>query len=299
MAFIHTFREIELMLRHRGAFGAVLGTHHPPIDVDGARLSMSRYTIPARLARARDRTLPLGAILALFDEISTLNLVAVDRGRRPGVSVALSAWRAARAPLPRAGATVAIESRVERCGRTLGFCEVALRDAESGAELARGRHVKFLPMGAVFDVMTRPALLPLALRALAAREPAGARRAADDAAAAMSSIDDAVPLEALEALDGRAARARLARAPALCNPMGSLHGGALCVAAEAVAASARARAAEPRFMSASFLAAGRGALTVAAREVTPAVAEVDVTTADGKRAFEAQLVWGEGEGADR
>ena len=44
------------------------------------------------------------------------------------------------------------------------------------------------------------------------------------------------------------------------------------------------------------LAAGRGALTVAAREVAPAVAEVDVTTADGKRAFEAQLVWGEGEG---
>ena len=169
MAFIHTFREIELMLRHRGAFGAVLGTHHPPIDVDGARLSMSRYTIPARLARARDQTLPLGAILALFDEVSTLNLVAVDRGRRPGVSVALSAWRAARAPLPRAGAVVAIESRVERCGRTLGFCEVALRDAESGAELARGRHVKFLPMGAVFDVMTRPALLPLALRVLVSR----------------------------------------------------------------------------------------------------------------------------------
>ena len=111
--FVEPFRALELALRHRGSFGAILGTHQPgaTLEIAGDRLSLRGFVVPPRLAGASDGRLTLGAALALFDEVSTLNLCAVDRGRRPGVSVSLSAWRTAR--LPPAGATT--EAQAAQC----------------------------------------------------------------------------------------------------------------------------------------------------------------------------------------
>lgn len=93
------------------------------------------------------------AVLALFDDLSTLSLVAKDRTFRPGVSVQLSAEMLQ--PIS-ANSDVVVRTRADKIGKMLGFSSIEMwsaetQDAKTPILLARGRHIKFLPMGWLWD----------------------------------------------------------------------------------------------------------------------------------------------------
>mmetsp|Transcript_27574 Transcript_27574/g.46624 ORF Transcript_27574/g.46624 Transcript_27574/m.46624 type:complete len:364 (+) Transcript_27574:249-1340(+) len=213
-------------------------------------------------------TMGVGAVLAVFDELSTYALMLQDAKARPGVSVHLSAELLSDVP---AHSTVLIESCALKVGRSLGFCEVEMRDSD-GQLVARGRHVKYLPMGRLWEVLASPWLLPHVVkgysRLVAAREQGGGVMGwlaqavlgekktqppllSDTTGAVYKSLALRPPehkseqqQEEEEASDepaaewstlSRAPRYYLPNAASLSNLGGSLHGGAVAMAAELAA----------------------------------------------------------------
>ena len=85
-------------------------------------------------------TLHGGAIATLVDIAGTLALMTSDAESRPGVTTDLTVSYLSAAPL---GDVVLAEARTLKAGRTLGFVEVAIRNAE-GKLLAQGRMTKFM-----------------------------------------------------------------------------------------------------------------------------------------------------------
>ena len=59
-----------------------------------------------------------------------------------------------------AGTDLVIESDAVKVGASLGFCEVEVRHGDSDKLLARGSHIKYLPMGRVWNVLMHPVVLP-------------------------------------------------------------------------------------------------------------------------------------------
>ena len=257
----------------KGRFGEVLrmSLRDAHVELDGASCAVRDYVVPARLATPERGALDLGAVLALFDEVSSFGVIAADATHRWGVSVSLGATRLS--ALPRAGDTVTVASTAVRLGRNLGFCDCALRAAD-GAVLARGRHTKFLPTGIRgWDALMAPPLRPLFLSYV---ERLGEKDAAPADLGAMAHVDDAVPLDGSTLRPG----------PLLSNPMGMPHGGALCISASRAAA----RGDDPRSMHAEFLASRQGALDVAATATSATTAEV-VLSSGSARVFQASLAW--------
>lgn len=99
-----------------------------------------------------DLIMSTSAVLALFDDLSTVSLVAKDRTFRPGVSVQLSAEVLQSISVNN---EVLIRTRADKIGKMLGFSSIEMWSAaippEAPVLLARGRHIKFLPMGWLWD----------------------------------------------------------------------------------------------------------------------------------------------------
>ena len=76
------------------SFSYVLGTRTANIIPKGLREPHCfAYKIPNRLCKLDDKSnsvLPIGPIMALFDELSSFGFMAKDESRRGGVSVYLS-----------------------------------------------------------------------------------------------------------------------------------------------------------------------------------------------------------------
>ena len=106
--------------------------------------------------------LSTAAILALFDEISTYSMAVHDRGHRPGVSIHLSS-EVIRPHSMQSGSNIKIMTRVDKIGRTIGFCSLEVLSADNEL-LARGKHIKYLPMGAIFDLLAHPFVFPIVLK---------------------------------------------------------------------------------------------------------------------------------------
>jgi acyl-coenzyme A thioesterase 13 len=85
-------------------------------------------------------TLHGGATSLLVDVVGTMALLTRD-ATRPGVSVELNVSFLAAAKV---GEEVAVQGRVLRTGRTLGYTVVDLRRKADGTLLATGRHTKAL-----------------------------------------------------------------------------------------------------------------------------------------------------------
>jgi hypothetical protein len=97
--------------------------------------------------------------LAVFDELSSYSFVVKDRTCRFGVSVYLSTEILH--PIP-AGRDVLILTKATKIGKTLGFATMEMFDAD-GLLLARGEHIKYLPMGPMWDLMANLVLSPMVL----------------------------------------------------------------------------------------------------------------------------------------
>ena len=277
--------EVENKGRFTDVLGLTLG-RAPPVGVVAAdEVEVRDFVVPARLVLPSSGELGLGAVVALFDEVSTFGIMERDRTHRWGVSVSLSATRHGDEPLPSAGEKVRISSRTVRLGRTLGFCDCAL-ESEDGALLASGRHTKYLPTGIpLWDVLMAPPFRPLFLRYLdwaAASKPSPPP--VDEVLEAMRHVDDAVRVGEGGAFVPDAM---------VGNMAGNAHGGALSIAASRFAAAGRGAAAQqPRSMHCEFLSAvAPGApLSVAATATAATATRVEITRG-ATRVFQAQVAW--------
>lgn len=101
----------------------------------------------------------VSAMLALFDELSTMALFVFDKTRRPGVSVELTTEILR--PIHE-GEVLHVHTIIEKTGKFLAFCTLEVYN-QAGVLVARGSHVKFLPMGWVWDLLAGGWLLPLAI----------------------------------------------------------------------------------------------------------------------------------------
>ena len=97
--------------------------------------------------------------MALFDELSTYHVMLADKTARPGVSIQLSTEIFSKCE---ANKEVVLTTRIDKIGKYIGFCSMEIHD--SGGELvARGRHLKFMVMGTVWDFLMSSAVLPFTM----------------------------------------------------------------------------------------------------------------------------------------
>lgn len=101
------------------------------------------------------------AILALFDELSTYCIMIRDKTHRAGVSVVLSTKIIKSI---KANDEVIIHTIANKIGKTLGFCTMEMRNKENGELLAYGKHIKFVQMGLLWDILGNRKLLPYTLQ---------------------------------------------------------------------------------------------------------------------------------------
>ena len=100
-----------------------------------------------------------GVLAALADEWTTQCLVLQDNRCRPGVTVSLTlSFRRAFVIKPKRPLIFRMNSI--KTGKTLGFCDFSISDEASGIMIASGHHIKYLPMGTWFDLLTSKPLLP-------------------------------------------------------------------------------------------------------------------------------------------
>lgn len=143
----------------KGTFSEFLRSSSASIaDSDGMSLSY-HYVVPPELCRVDNDNKPYfsaGAIIALFDDLSSYCFMVKDKNSRPGVSVNLFA-------------EVFTDSHSKdnlkmicnpiKIGKSLGFCNMELYDANLNL-VARGSHIKYLPAGLAFDILMNPICLP-------------------------------------------------------------------------------------------------------------------------------------------
>lgn len=102
--------------------------------------------------------------MAVFDELSSYAFVVKDSTCRFGVSVYLSTEILHTIP---AGKDVIIITKANKIGKTLGFATMEMFD-KNGLLLARGEHIKYLPMGPLWNftakLLLSPFVLPILLK---------------------------------------------------------------------------------------------------------------------------------------
>jgi hypothetical protein len=155
-AFLKTFFQSLA----NGCFGQFYLRHVCAIDCRDLPSALNfAFRVPPSLCRAnRPRGDGLGehqvgmstaAVVALFDDLSTASLIAQDRSLRPGVSIQLSTEKFHDIPV---NSEVIVRTRADKIGRILGFSSIELVDATvNHTVLARGQHIKYLPMGWLWD----------------------------------------------------------------------------------------------------------------------------------------------------
>ena len=153
---------LGLILREsvHSSFGKFLLSPLKQVDKINKGLAF-HYKVPPSLCRIQ-KSKPVisnAAVLALFDELSTDALIVTDKNYRGGVSVHLTTELIKPAAL---NEDVVIHTTADKIGKELGFCSMEMRSPE-GTLLAKGKHIKFLPMGWLWDLVSHPVILPIAL----------------------------------------------------------------------------------------------------------------------------------------
>jgi acyl-coenzyme A thioesterase PaaI-like protein len=119
------------------------------------------YTVPQRVCVGPRGTMPLGAVVALVDEVTTWASMGSDRQFRPGVSISLEAALIDADRPPQAGDVLVFAAQVDKCGRAIGFQSCEVLDAASGRRIAHGQHTKMLDMGRAWSLLSGPLFGPL------------------------------------------------------------------------------------------------------------------------------------------
>lgn len=115
------------------------------------------YKVPEGLCLHSNGSSKLAAssTLAIFDELSTYAFNVQDRNHRSGVSIHLTTELLSEI---RPGELVVVDCKAEKIGKTVGFCTMKMLDAQ-GNLVAQGKHIKYLPMGYMWNIFTNPLVL--------------------------------------------------------------------------------------------------------------------------------------------
>lgn len=192
--------------------------------------TLATARLPPWCARA-DGNVPLGALLAIVDQVSTFcGQAEFDERGRPGVSLFLGGEVAAGAPPLEPGCKLEISTTLLKGGRTLAWlaCEV-YRDK---LLVARAHHAKFLQISPLHDLIVHSPLHVASLPLLSAYY---------ENCAPHAYVGDAPGLNADAVFRPRRLDATTFEVDVTrdhCNGLGGLHGGAACILAERAAASA-------------------------------------------------------------
>jgi acyl-coenzyme A thioesterase PaaI-like protein len=147
------------------SFGKFLSCHKTQ-RLDGSATAYT-YHVPDHLCRVYSKTKVIetepvfstAAILAVFDEFSTYGLMSQCKTSRGGVSVHLTTEIIGKSV---AGEEVVLKTNSDKIGKALGFCTMELH-SKDGRLLARGKHIKYMPMGSLWDFIASPMFLPITL----------------------------------------------------------------------------------------------------------------------------------------
>lgn len=142
-------------------FSSALGLDYDSLLKNDSTVSVNENgVVTLRYPVIRQRLLPnstkvsLSTYLAAVDDITTWALVLGDEKRsRPGKSVSLNLWAGPCVHQGRqVGDEVNISTSVEKIGRNLGFCGAEIRDSATDNLICFASHIKYLPMGPLFDM---------------------------------------------------------------------------------------------------------------------------------------------------
>jgi acyl-coenzyme A thioesterase PaaI-like protein len=156
---------VEIAMNEHGSrtFSHFFLSNAKLISSNRATGTLFSYTVPVNICKAvtggKSPIFTTSTILALFDELSTYGLMLSDKVPRGGVSVHLSTEVVKECY---AGQNVTISTKSDKIGKALGYCTMELLD-EDGSVLARGKHIKYLPLGKLWDFLASPMILPLTL----------------------------------------------------------------------------------------------------------------------------------------
>jgi acyl-coenzyme A thioesterase PaaI-like protein len=163
----HYARVLDIFMSqsHKETFGKFLTPSFKLISHNEGKGFSFSYKIPQHLCRYKNLNekpeFTTAGIMSVFDQLSTYGIMAEDKYRpRGGVSVLLSTELIEPSY---ADQDVVVVSKCDKIGRSLGFSTMELH-ATDGTVLARGKHIKYLPLGMVWDVLTHPKILPAMLK---------------------------------------------------------------------------------------------------------------------------------------
>jgi hypothetical protein len=198
------------------------------------------YQVPHTVCR-KDGRMMVSAMMATFDELSTVGYMQLDKSLRWGVSTNLSTTALGSA---RVGDELLMEVAYDKMGRNLGFCHMKLKNAKTGMVLAQGQHIKYMPVSWLYDnVLSLPFVLPIFLNLLFTFNKAGeaisrtffgkkvipAEPSGEDVEVTdnLDNIAEGFYMQEDKESGGWVFEAK----QRMCNPM-SFHGGAAAMAAE-------------------------------------------------------------------
>ena len=228
--------------------------------------------LPPWCAR-RDGRPPLGALLALVDQVSTFCGQAEFDGRgRPGVSLFLSGEVVDEAPSLEPGCGIEISTSLLKGGRTLAWlaCEVF----SDGELVVRARHAKFLKIDPLHDLLVHSPLhnaaLPILSRYYESLEP-------------HPYVGDDTCLDAIfrpRRIQENAFEVDVTKDH--CNGLGGLHGGAACILAEHASG-------DDKPLAAMHVSLMRGLKAGSVARVSRDAGRVSIVDATGAACYEATV----------
>mmetsp|Transcript_12883 Transcript_12883/g.11677 ORF Transcript_12883/g.11677 Transcript_12883/m.11677 type:complete len:353 (-) Transcript_12883:27-1085(-) len=154
---------MDLSLKEMGerTFTKALNTHTAKLislDDDNEGFTYS-YTIPKILCKSIDiggktiDILPPSSALAIMDDLSAYAVIYKDKSHRPGVSVKLTT-EILRPCYP--DTEVLCRFKVDKVGKSMGFCYMEILEKDSKKLIARGQHIKYMPMGITWELLFSP-----------------------------------------------------------------------------------------------------------------------------------------------
>mmetsp|Transcript_19960 Transcript_19960/g.32898 ORF Transcript_19960/g.32898 Transcript_19960/m.32898 type:complete len:329 (-) Transcript_19960:1007-1993(-) len=218
------------------------------------------YKVPGNVCDGTG-ALPLGVVASLFDSVSTYAIIAEDKQRRPGVSVSLRADYTQLEARPREGDTLIVAARAYKIGKLMGFAQCSVRRKDSDEVIATGEHIKYLPMGMIWNIAFGRWLFPLVQHASRVFWTQVAPKEQGDN---KSKLHDAVSFDEISPCGQKA----LFQASHIHNnPMGFVHGGCQAILCEKMGLSARKALYNDnnlvvRSLNLSYSSAGRNKLSI-------------------------------------
>lgn len=221
-----------------GSFAAVLGSSSSTITEISKTGSSFQFVLPERLTL--NKKLSASVALAIFDDLSTIGVMGADSCNRPGVSVHLNTHLLVAVP---PGTDLTLNCKIDKIGKVMGFTSMQLVLTKSPhTVVAVGTHIKYLPLGSwIMDwLVMQPAVLkPMITYGLfhdgtsifsrmGLVKPFIKKILFDPRQNAFMALGLCATSESAGAMSSMTTKVH----QALCNPLSSMHGGAVGMAAE-------------------------------------------------------------------